>query len=193
MLPTEENFPPLYSISARRQTVALKVFLLAIFTLVLTALLAGVVLSFWIKEVSIRMLTIGIAAPVLCALIWIAVATYRSGKHRYTQARVDTEGLHQYGEGVPVQSLCYEALSANNRGSVYDVLWTDWGYDETNPNLYVFVKNELGTVQVQAVEFRIFLVPNGNALLAHFVRGIMRFRPDLKIDPQVLSRYRILQ
>lgn len=191
MLPTEENFPPLYSISARRQTVALKVFLLAFFALVLAALLAGTVLSFWIKEVSIRVLIIGIAAPVLYALTWMAVTTYRTGKPRYTRARVDAEGLHQYGEGVPAQSLYYEALCASSGGAEYDVLWTNWGYGETNPDLCVFVKNESGTVQVQAVEFRIFLVPNGNALLTHFVRGIMHFRPDLKIDPQVLSRYRI--
>lgn len=169
----------------------LKVFLLTCFALVLAALLAGVVLSFWIKEANIRMLTIGIAAPALCALIWIAVASYRSGKPGYTRAGVDAEGLHQYGEGVPVQSLCYEALRANSRGGVYDVLWTDWGYGETNPDLYVFVKNESGAVQARAVAFKIFLVPNGNALLAHFVRGVMRFRPDLKIDPQVLSRYQI--
>lgn len=191
MLPTEENFPPLYSRSARRQTVVLKVVLLTFFVLLLATLLAGVVFSFWIKEVSIRVLIIGVAAPVLCALIWIAVASYRSGKPKYTQARVDTEGLHQYGEGVPEQSLLYEALSANNKGGVYDVLWTDLGYSETNPDLYVFVKNESGVIQMQVVEFRIFLVPNGNTLLAHFIRGIMRFRPDLKIDPQVLSRYRI--
>lgn len=191
MLPTEENFPPLNSMSARWQTAVLKVCLLTCFALVLAALLAGVVFSFWIKETNIRILTIGIAAPVLCALIWMAVASYRSGKHRYTQARVDAEGLHQYGEGVPAQSLRYEALSANSSGGVYDVLWTDWGYNETNPDLYVFVRNESGAVQRQVVEFRIFLVPNGNALLAHFVRGIIRFRPDLKIAPQVLSRYRI--
>jgi uncharacterized integral membrane protein len=191
MLPTEENFPPLHSISARRQTVVLKVFLLTFFALLLAALLAGVVFSFWIKDASIRVPVIGIAAAVLCALIWIAVASYRSGKLRYTRARVDTEGLHQYGEGLPAQSLRYDALSANSSGGVYDVLWTDLGFDETNPDLHVFVKNESGAVQIQVVEFRIFLVPNGNALLAHFVRGIMRFRPDLKIDPQVLSRYRI--
>ncbi|WP_436486216.1 hypothetical protein [Chitinophaga sp. ARDCPP14] len=191
MLPNEDDFPPLNSKSARRLTVVLKVCLLTFFALVLAALLAGVVFSFWIKETGARMLTIGVAAPVLCALIWMAVATYRSGKPRYTRARVDREGLHQYGEGVPALSLCYEALSTNSSGDAYDVLWTDWGYDETNPGLYVFVKNESGAVRLQAVEFRIFLVPNGNDLLAHFVKGIMRFRPDLKIAPQVLSRYRI--
>ncbi|SKD08804.1 hypothetical protein SAMN05660461_4681 [Chitinophaga ginsengisegetis] len=191
MLPNEEEFPPLYSTSATRQTVVLKVFLLGCFAVVLAMLLAGVVFSFWIKEVSIRMLTMGIAAPVLCGLIWMAVASYRSGKPKYTRAEVNAEGLHQYGEGVPVLSLRYEALSTNSSGGVYDVLWTDLGYSETNPDLYVFIKNESGAVQLQAVQFRIFLVPNGNALLAHFVRGIMRFRPDLKIDPKVLSRYRI--
>uniref|UniRef100_UPI00262FCE97 hypothetical protein n=1 Tax=Chryseobacterium sp. TaxID=1871047 RepID=UPI00262FCE97 len=76
---------------------------------------------------------------------------------------------------------------------LYDVLWTDRGYSESNFELYIFTKNELDNIKAQPVQFKTTtLIRNSNVLLAHFVKGIMHFRPDLKIDPKVLERYHII-
>ncbi|WP_131724310.1 hypothetical protein [Chryseobacterium indologenes] len=193
MLQSEKNFQPLSSIPARGLTVVLRVFLLVFFILILGSLAGMIIFSFRVKELEIKLIILGFSVPVLSFLIWIAIAEYRSKKPKYTQIQVDEKGLHHYGENIQSQSLLYESLSANNEGGAYDVLWTDRGYSESESDLYIFTKNELDIIKAQPVKFKsAVLVRNSNALFAHFVKGIMYFRPDLKIDPKVLERYPII-
>ncbi|NIF04552.1 hypothetical protein F3J23_03780 [Chryseobacterium sp. Tr-659] len=122
----------------------------------------------------------------------MAITEYHSKKPKYTQIQVDEKGLHHSGENIQPISLLYESLFANNEGGLYDVLWTDRGYSEGDLDLYIFTKNESGIVKAMPVKFKTTsLIRNSNALLAHFVKGIIYFRPDLKIDPEVLERYHL--
>ncbi|WP_153394284.1 hypothetical protein [Chryseobacterium vaccae] len=192
MLPFEKNFQPLSSIPARGLTVALKVFLLSLFILIMGSLAGMIIFSFWVKELEIKLIILGFSVPVLSFLTWMAIAEYRAKPPKYTQIQVDEKGLHHYGENTLPQSLLYESLFANSEGGAYDVLWTDRGYSESEFDLYIFTKNELDVIKAQPVKFKTtVLVRNPNALFAHFVKGIMYFRPDLKIDPNVLERYHI--
>jgi len=192
ILPSEKNFQPLSSIPAKGLTTALRVFLLGLFILILGSLAGMIIFSFWVKELEIKLIILGFSVPVLSFLTWMAIAEYRSKKPQYTRIQVDEKGLHHYGENTLSQSLLYESLFANNEGGAYDVLWTDRGYSESEFDLYIFTKNELDVIKAQPVKFKTaVLVRNPNALFAHFVKGIMYFRPDLKIDPNVLERYHI--
>lgn len=190
---SEKNFQSLSSLPAKGLTTVLRIFLLALFILILGSLAGMIIFSFWVKETKIRLIILGFSVPVLSFLTWMAVAEYQSKNPRYNQIQVDDKGLHHYGENTPPQSLLYESLSANNEGGLYDVLWTDRGYSESNFELYIFTKNELDNIKAQPVQFKTTtLIRNSNVLLAHFVKGIMHFRPDLKIDPKVLERYHII-
>lgn len=191
---SEKNFQPLSSISAKGLTFALRVFLLGIFILIFGSLAGMIIFSFWVKETEIKLIILGFSVPVLSLLTWMAIAEYRSKNPQYTQIQVDEKGLHHYGENTPPLSLLYESLSTNNEGGSYHVLWTDRGYSESDFELYIFTKNELGVIKAQPVQFKTAaIVRNSNALFAHFVKGIIYFRPDLKIDPKVLERYHIVE
>lgn len=194
MLTANENFAPLHSTPARVRTTVLKVFLLSLFALLLFGLLVMAGAAFQLKKIEYRLLVWGFTIFVFGFLIWLALVTYRSekGKYTFTHIRVDATGMHHFIKSEQALSLLYESLLANNRGGIYDVLLTDMGYSEGNIELCVFIKDDSGAIQMQPVRFELFMVPNGNALRAHFIKGIMHFRPDLKIAPQALKLYHII-
>lgn len=194
MLQSESIFTPLSSIPAKGLTIALKVFLAGLFILILGTLAGMIIFSFLITGTEIKLILLGFSVPVLFFLVWAAIAEYRSKAPKYIQILVDEKGMHHSGKDIPTQSLLFESLCSNNEGGNYDVLWTDRGYSESDFDLYIFTKNELGTIKAQPVKLNtVSLIQNSNALMAHFVRGIMLFRQDLKIAPEVLEKYRLSQ
>ncbi len=193
MLTANENFEPLYSTPAKARTMALNVFLLSLFALLLFGLLVMAVVAFQLKKTEYRLPVFGFTIVVLGLLIWLAFVTYQSSKgpHKFTHISVDATGMHHFTKTGRAVSLLYESLLVNNRGGIHDVLLTDMGYSEGDLELCVFIKDDSGAVRMQPIRFKLFLVPNGNALRAHFIKGIRHFRPDLKIDPQVVNVYQI--
>ncbi len=191
MLPAQENFEKMHSKPNMGWTLTLKTVLLSFFVLMLIALLVATVMSFDIRATGKRLLVLGFSIGAFCLLLTILLVTIRSKAPKYTDILVDDNGLHEYGKDAPALSLLYKSLDVNNEGGAYDVLFTDQGYTETNSELCVFIKDESGNTSIQAVAFRVFFTPDGNALKRHFIKGIMRFRPDLRIDPEALKWYRI--
>lgn len=191
MLPAQENFKQMHSKPAMVRTITLKIVLLSFLVLLLIGLLGTTVTAFDIRDTGKRLLVLGFSIGAFCLLVTILIVTLRSKAPKYTGILVDDNGLHEYGKNAPTLSLLYESLDINNEDGVYDVLFTDQGYADTNSELCVFIKDESGNTRTQAVVFRVFFTPDGNALKRHFIKGIMRFRPDLRIDPEALKWYRI--
>lgn len=181
----------MHSKPAMGSTIALKTVLLSFFVLLLIGLLVATVTAFDIRDTGKRLLVLGFSIGAFCLLMTILIVTLRSKAPKYTDILIDDNGLHEYGKDAPTLSLLYESLDVNNAGGAYDVLFSDQGYTETNSELCVFIKDESGNTRTQAVVFRVFFTPDGNALKRHFIKGIMRFRPDLRIDPEALKRYRV--
>lgn len=194
MPPAKKNFEPLHIAPARGYIIAVKVFLLSLFALLLLGLLVAAIAGFRLKNMEVRLMVSGFSIFILGFLIWLAIITYRSDKsrHRFTHILVDAAGMHHFVKGEPAVSLLYTSLFANNRGGLYDVLLTDMGYSEGDIELCVFIKDDSGALRMQPIRFELFMVPNGNALRAHLVKGIRHFRPDLKIDPQVLTLFHLM-
>ncbi|MDQ0067805.1 hypothetical protein [Chryseobacterium lathyri] len=108
-----------------------------------------------------------------------------------THIIVDEKGLHHYCNQDILSSIPYAELHPNPETGKYDVLLTE--YDESAPSLCIyFFEPALKKAMRKAVNLDIdTVITNGNLLLKNFVKGILIFRPDLKVAPNVLDLYHL--
>ncbi|MDP9961136.1 hypothetical protein [Chryseobacterium lathyri] len=108
-----------------------------------------------------------------------------------THIIVDEKGLHHYCNRDILYSIHYAELHPNPETGKYDVLLTE--YDESAPSLCIyFFEPALKKAMRKAVNLDIdTVITNGNLLLKNFVKGILIFRPDLKVAPNVLDLYHL--
>lgn len=102
---------------------------------------------------------------------------------------VDDKGIHFYKKSGNVDAILYSQLGRSLLSDDYQVYLTrqrkTWilavGIDH-NETKVVFDGTDIGCTHY---------IKNGRALRARFIEGIVRFRPDLKIDPFVFEEFSI--
>ena len=108
-------------------------------------------------------------------------------KNKITKVTVDQNGLHHYKNEIIIESLTFESLYPNPDLKNYDVVLSegeDAGYDIC---VYYF-DNSTNTIIYKAIIFKTpFSIRNGNELKRHFIKGVLKFRSDLKVSPKVLD------
>ena len=107
--------------------------------------------------------------------------------NKITRVIVDQNGLHHYKNETIIESLTFESLYPNPDLKNYDVVLSegeDVGYDIC---IY-YLDNATNIIIYKAITFKTpFSIRNAKELKRHFIKGILKFRPDLKVSPQVLD------
>lgn len=108
-------------------------------------------------------------------------------KNKITKVVVDQSGLHHYKDELIIESLTFESLYTNPDLKNYDVVLSegeDVGYDIC---VYYF-DNPTSTIIYKAIIFNTpFVIRNKKELEKHFIKGVLKFRSDLKVSPKVLD------
>ncbi|QOG02338.1 hypothetical protein [Flavobacterium sp. MDT1-60] len=107
-------------------------------------------------------------------------------KNKITKVIVDQNGLHHYKDETIIESLTFESLYPNPDLKNYDVVLSegeDVGFDIC---VYYFDKSR-NTIIYKAIIFNTpFSIRNRKELERHFIKGVIKFRSDLKVSPKVL-------
>ncbi|AZA92387.1 Uncharacterised protein [Chryseobacterium nakagawai] len=106
-----------------------------------------------------------------------------------TKIMVDDKGIHFYKKDESIDAILYNQLGPSLRSDDYEIYLTmkrkTWiltvGINR-NETKVVFDGTDIGSTHY---------IKNGRALRARFIEGIVRFRPDLKIDPFVFKEFSI--
>jgi len=125
---------------------------------------------------------------LLSFLIYVVLkGTITIRKNKITKVIVDQNGLHHYKDETIIESLTFESLYPNPDQKNYDVVLSegeDVGYDIC---VYYF-DNSKNTIIYKAITFNTpFSIYNAKELKRHFIKGILKFRSDLKVSPKVLD------
>ncbi|MBP1167286.1 hypothetical protein JOE44_004170 [Chryseobacterium sp. PvR013] len=191
-MPSQSNsFHPIESKTSKRLSLLIKVVGIAFLIMTPLSIIIMAILAFNAKEISgeIKIVLIALFIAILCFCVWMLFQ--KNKKNITTHIIVDEKGIHHYCNRNIVHSLAYAELHSNPETDQYDVLLTE--YDESAPGLCIyFFEPELKKATRKTVNLNIdTVITNGNLLLKNFVKGILIFRPDLKIAPNVLDLYRL--
>ncbi|OIV39953.1 hypothetical protein [Flavobacterium johnsoniae] len=108
-------------------------------------------------------------------------------KNKITKVIVDQNGLHHYKDEIIIDSLTFESLQPNPDLKNYDVILSE-GEDVVFDICVYYFDNSRNTIIYKAITFNTpFSIGNGEELKRHFIKGIFKFRPDLKVSPKVLD------
>ncbi|REC61226.1 hypothetical protein DRF65_17245 [Chryseobacterium pennae] len=136
-----------------------------------------------------------VVVGVLYYPVW-AIAMYHFFRHirknmaiTIKKIRVDDTGIHFYKRDGSIDDVLYSQLGPSYLSDDYEVYISKehktWmlavGIDR-NETKVVFDGTHLGSI---------YYIKNARALRARFIEGIVRFRPDLKIDPFVFKEFSI--
>lgn len=108
-------------------------------------------------------------------------------KNKITKVIVDQNGLHHYKNETIIESLTFESLYPNPDLKNYDVVLSE-GEDVAYDICVYYLNNSTNTIIYKAIIFKTpFSIRNGNELKRHFIKGVLKFRSDLKVSPKVLD------
>lgn len=183
-----KEFLPLVSQSSWIITWLINIFGAAVFLVVFIAL---AVFPFLVSG-SVKVLVV---VAILYYPVW-AITIYHIFRYMKKNMRiaikkiiVDDKGIHFYKKD----------------GSIDEVLYSQLGQSYLSDNYEVYISKEHKTwmlaVGIDCQEIKVvfdgthlgsmYYITNARALRARFIEGIVRFRPDLKIDPVVFEEFSI--
>jgi hypothetical protein len=146
-------------------------------------------------NIEIKALIVVIALFAVWFFVWLLVATIKEkSKNKITHIIVDHNGLHHYNNNEElIKTMPYNLLMPSGENGKYDVFINLRVGTDLDPDLSVYLFDEkLNKAVTRAVKLECDLViTNGKVLLAHFIKGIIIFRPDLKIEPYILGLYKL--
>lgn len=194
MVSDENQFPAIDSKTSKGWTLAIKVFfsIFAVLTPLMMILMAWLTLASKIKF-EIKFLIAVLAIFVIGLFVWLLrVQIRKKTATKIIRATVDKTGIHYYSNKRLVKSVQYNQLMPNPENGKYDV-FIPLDQTDTIMDLCFYVFDDV----VEKVVMKAFfiegdvVITNGNSLKKHFIKGIIMFRPDLKIAPGVLDLYNL--
>jgi len=194
MVSDENQFPAIDSKTSKGWTLAIKVFfsIFAVFTPLMMILMVWLTLASKIKF-EIKFLIVVLAIFVIGLFVWLLrVQIRKKTATKIIRATVDKTGIQYYSNKGLVKSVQYNQLMPNPENGKYDV-FIPLDQTDTIMDLCFYVFDDM----VEKVVMKAFfiegdiVITNGNSLKKHFIKGIIMFRPDLKIAPGVLDLYNL--
>lgn len=108
-------------------------------------------------------------------------------KNKITKVIVDQNGLQHYDNEIVIESLTFKSLSPNPDPKNYDVVLSE-GEDVSLDICVYYFDNATNTIIYKAIIFNTpFSIRNAKELQRHFIKGVLKFRSDLKVSPRVLD------
>lgn len=191
-MPSQPNsFSPIESKISKRLTLLIKMMGKSFLIITPLAIIIMAILVFNAKEIIIEIKIILIAFFTAIVSLFAWLITQKNPTNTTTHIIVDEKGLHHYCNLEILNSIPYADLHANPENGEYDVFLTE--YNESSPSLSIYLfEPVLKKITSMSVNLEIDqVITNGNLLLKNFVKGILIFRPDLKIAPSVLNLFRL--
>lgn len=191
---TKENFPEITSTHSKHWTSFIKglgMFFSALVP-VATIILAFAAVSSEALPVIAKIFLIILAISVLCFFGWLIRAMLKTPKAKITHITIGKNGIRHYAGGELVQSLSYDELLPNPDQGKHDVfLHYPYDNDDFSMELFIYGLNRTSNTPERSIVSldAQYVITNGNLLKRHFIKGIMIFRPDLKIAPYVINLY----
>lgn len=191
----KNQFPGIHSKISKNWTSAIKIVFLgfAVMTPLLMIIMSIIILSSKVI-IEVKILILVLTLLVIWLFVWLLNRQIQKRREkRITQIVIDSQGVHDYSNQELVRSLKYTELMPNPENGKYDV-FIHSGQD-TDMTLCFYVSDP-ATHEIKLQGFALnadFVITNGNALKKHFVKGIIIFRPDLKIDPGVFDLYGVTE
>lgn len=195
-MPTEKNkFPIIHSKTSKGWTWVIKILFSTLLVMISLLMISLAVpsLSSWEIKAEVKVLIIILAVVTVGVFAWILIVTVKERSvKKITHIVVDNQGIHYYSDQDLVRSIKYTALMPNPEHGKYDVLIP---LDQTDTDMslcfYLF-DDVLNKIKLQALTLNTdFVTTNGNSLKKHFIKGIVAFRPDLKVDPGIFDLYKL--
>jgi hypothetical protein len=138
----------------------------------------------------IKILATLITILLLVFFTWLLIRqTKTKRRKKITEVIVDSKGFHHYSNKELASTIGYDDLETGPPTTPFDVFLHDT--PETAPTLCVYVLDKQSAMPARKGVFieSDVVITNGKTLLSHFVKGIIVFRPDLRIQPGVLDFY----
>jgi hypothetical protein len=141
--------------------------------------------------IELKILIIVVLILIIAFFVWLLLmqSQEKPGK-KITQVVIDRQGVHDYSDQDLVRTLKYSELMPNPENGEYDILIPKDQNDTDITVCFYLFDDVLNKIRLQ--EFRLNvddMIINGKSLKKHFLKGIIIFRPDLKIDPGVFDLY----
>lgn len=184
------DFPEIESVKAAKRTLWVKVMTAIVF--------AGIVLAVLNMEITIiqsqsvnpglKILSVVLSLLLLSFLVYTVLkGASDSRKNKINRITVDQNGLHHYKDNVIMESLAFESLRPGLDLENYDVIVSEG--EDTSYTVCVYYFDKANTItSLKAVTLNTpFSIRNAEELERHFITGILKFRPDLKVSPKVLA------
>lgn len=139
-------------------------------------------------SVELKFFSVALSIMLLSFLGYFVVKdTIIMRKNKITKVVVDQNGLHHYKDETIIESLTFESLYPSPDLKNYDIVLSD-GEDVRHDICVYYFDNSRNTVIYKAIIFNTpFSIRNGKELQRHFIKGVLKFRPDLKISPGVFD------
>lgn len=185
-----DEFLKIESIQSKRVTFVAKVIGVFIFVSTILGIIISEVVIIESEKLSIefKISSVVLSVLLLFFLIYFIVKnTISMRKNKITKVVVDHNGLHHYEDEVIIESLSFKSLCPNPDQKNYDVVLSvgeDVGFDIC---IHHFDSSK-NTIIYKAIVFNTpFSIRNAKELERHFIKGILKFRSDLKVSPKVLD------
>lgn len=196
MLADVHQFPTIQSKHSKGLTLFIKIFGITMSIVILLFAISMLTFADGLTGIGVEIrISLTITAILLIVFItWLLIAQFKSkSKKKITHVIVDKEGLHHYGNEELIKTINYNDLVAAPQNGRYDVFLYSPPGSDTNRDLCIYIRDEQSRMPVRKiVSFDSdTVITNGNQLLTHFIKGIVLFRPGLRIEPGVLELYKI--
>lgn len=184
------DFPEIESVKATKRTLLVKA--------MAAVVLAGIALAVLNMETailqsqsvhgSLKILSILFSVLLLSFMACAVLKGIKtSTNNKISRIAVDRNGLHHYKDEQLTGSLAFESLRPNPNTEDYDVTVNEG--EDTSYMICVYYFDKANNItSLKAVTFNTpFSIRNAKELQRHFINGILKFRPDLKVSPKVLD------
>ncbi|PIF47014.1 hypothetical protein CLU96_4060 [Chryseobacterium sp. 52] len=193
----ENQFPTIHSKISKGWTLVIRIIGLIFAVLIPLMMILMAVITLDSKEINveIKFLFVVLAVLVIGLFVWLWMIHIREkSTEKIMGTTVDKTGIHYYNNQGLVKSIHYSKLMPNSENGKYDIfIKLDQTDTDMDLSFYVFDDVADKTVRKALLIEGDFVITNGNSLKKHFIKGIIFFRPDLKISPGVLDLYKLTE
>ncbi|RPE08177.1 hypothetical protein EGT74_14010 [Chitinophaga lutea] len=139
-------------------------------------------------SVEFKISSVILSVTLLSFLVYAVLKdTIITSKSNITKVVVDQNGLHHCNNEIIVESLTFASLHPNPDQKNYDVVLSE-GEDAGFDICVYYFDSSSNTIIYKAIVFNTpFSIRNGKELKRHFIKGVLKFRSDLKVSPKVLD------
>jgi hypothetical protein len=184
------EFSKIESLKSTKITFVVKALGAIIFVSIILAIINSEIIIIESRKLSVefKISSVVLSVILLSFLIYFVVKdTIIIRKNKITKVIVDQNGLHHYKDETIIESLTFESLYPNPDLKNYDVVLSE-GEDVGFDICVYYFDNSRNTIIYKAIIFNTpFLIRNRKELERHFIKGVLRFRSDLKVSPKVLD------